>query len=52
VRVDDDSSEIRGEDGTCYADFFSACHLPETIGNYFACLDHLAAGKLHGAHAP
>jgi hypothetical protein len=49
VSVRDDSSELKAEDGSYYAEFFSACHLPETIGTYFECLEHLASQRPHGA---
>ena len=49
VRILDDSSEIKAEDGSYYAEFFSTCHLPETIGTYFECLQHLSSQRPHGA---
>jgi hypothetical protein len=49
VRILDDSSEIKAADGSYYAEFFSSCHLPETIGTYFECLEHLSSQRPHGA---
>ncbi|MGH7391505.1 MAG: hypothetical protein ACREM3_18900 [Candidatus Rokuibacteriota bacterium] len=49
VRVDDASAKLRAEEGSYYAQFFSTCHLPETVGTYFACLEHLGKGQPHGA---
>jgi len=50
VRIEDDVAALRATDGTYYAMHFSSCHLPETIGTYFKCLDHLRKGEPHGAH--
>src|SRR5262249_26908294 len=41
VRIEDDPAKLRAADGTYYPQYFSSCHLPETIGEYFACLQHL-----------
>lgn len=49
VRVADDSANMLAEDGSYYAEFFSGCHLPETIANYFDCLKHFREGQPHGA---
>jgi hypothetical protein len=49
VRIEDDPARLRGRDGVYYAERFSSCHLPETIGTYFTCLDHLRQGLPHGA---
>jgi hypothetical protein len=51
VRVDDQSASLRTVDGAYYAEFFSTCHLPETIDAYFKCLAHLEQGQPHGASA-
>jgi hypothetical protein len=51
VRIEDDPAELRATDGTYYAEYFSSCHLPETIGAYFTCLEHLEKGQAHSASA-
>src|SRR6185436_15239959 len=51
VRIEDDPAKLRASDGTYYAEYFSSCHLPETIGTYFTCLDHLEKGQAHGTGA-
>jgi hypothetical protein len=45
VRIEDDP------DGTDYGEYFSSCHLPETIGAYFTCLEHLEKGQPHDVSA-
>ena len=51
VRIEDDPAKLRATDGTYYAEYFSSCHLPETIGTYFTCLEHLEKGQAHGTGA-
>ena len=51
VRIVDDPISLRATDGSYYAAHFSSCHLPETIGTYFKCLDHLGQAKAHDASA-
>jgi hypothetical protein len=51
VRIEDDPDELGATDGTYYAEYFSSCHLPETIGAYFTCLEHLEKGQAHTAAA-
>ena len=51
VRIPEDPRKLQAANGMYYAAHFSSCHLPETIGTYFTCLEHLGNSRPHGAKA-